>query len=152
MDAAPPAVAQLRPMPPPPGASAAPPPNPTAGATAATRAAVTGSALRITFPPGNAELSQAGTAAIRHLVGAAPAGGTTTFNVNAYAAATPGDPSDARRLSLSRGLAVRKALIADGVDSSRILVRALGSQAEHGPADRADVTLLGGNDPAVPQR
>ena len=44
-----------------------------------------------------------------------PSGGNTSFNVVAYAAGTPEDPSTARRLSLSRALAVRSALIADGV-------------------------------------
>ena len=54
-------------------------------------------------------------------------GDSTSFNVVAYAAGTPDDPSTARRLSLSRALAVRSALMADGVGSARIYVRALGA-------------------------
>jgi hypothetical protein len=56
----------------------------------------------------------------------------------------------ARRSSLARGLAVRGALIADGVSSTRIYVRALGSAAGGGPADRVDVTILGLSGAAVP--
>ena len=43
--------------------------------------------------------------------------------------------------------------MADGVPSSRIYVRALGGQAGDGPADRADVSVLGGNAaPAAPAK
>jgi outer membrane protein OmpA-like peptidoglycan-associated protein len=112
-------------------------------------------AVRLTFDPTQTELGPDGSAIIKQLVGRAPSNDNTTFNVLAYAAATPGDPSAARRTSLSRALAVRNALIADGVPSSRIYVRALGGQVGDGPADRADVSVLGTNaataDPAKPQ-
>jgi hypothetical protein len=73
----------------------------------------------------------------------------------AYAAGTPEDPSTARRLSLARALAVRSALIADGVSSTRIYVRALGAQpggalAGDAPADRVDLSVLGANAPSIP--
>ena len=74
-----------------------------------------------------------------------PAGDGTSFNVVAYAAGTPGDPSTARRLSLARALAVRSALMANGVGSSRIYVRALGASAGDETPDRVDVAVLGAN-------
>ena len=50
--------------------------------------------------------------------------------------------SAARRMSLSRALAVRSLLIEQGVRSTRIDVRALGVAKDGGPADRVDVLLL----------
>jgi len=85
------------------------------------------------------------------MVKSAPSGETTSFNVVAYAAGTPEDPSTARRLSLARALAVRSALIADGIASARIYVRALGAVAGDSEPDRVDLAVLGGNAPsAVP--
>ena len=63
----------------------------------------------------------------------------------AYAAGTPEDPSTARRLSLSRALAVRSALMADGVTSARIYVRALGATGGDEAPDRVDLAVMGGN-------
>jgi len=57
---------------------------------------------------------------------------------------TPGDKqSDARRLSLKRGLAVRAYLIGLGIDSRRIDVRALGGVTDTGASDRVDVAYSG---------
>ncbi len=102
----------------------------------------------MTFGSGQADLSPDSVAAIQALVRAAPAADTTSFNVVAYAAGSADDASTARRLSLSRALAVRSALIADGVASTRIYVRALGSVPGEEPGDRVDLTVLGGNAPA----
>jgi hypothetical protein len=104
--------------------------------------------LRVTFGGGQADLSPASAAAIHDLVQASPAGADTSFNVVAYAAGTPEDPSTARRLSLARALAVRSALIADGVSSSHIYVRALGAPDGDKTPDRVDLAVLGGNAPA----
>ena len=73
----------------------------------------------------------------------APPSDATTFNVLAYAPGKPDDPSTARRVSLSRAMAVRSALIADGVPSARIFVRAMGAQAGDGPPDRVDLSVTG---------
>ena len=72
---------------------------------------------------------------------------TTTFNVLAYAPGKADDPSTARRISLSRAMAVRSALVADGVPSARIFVRALGEQYGDGPPDRVDISVTGANAP-----
>jgi outer membrane protein OmpA-like peptidoglycan-associated protein len=106
--------------------------------------------LRVTFDAGATELGQADSESIKRFAAAAAAADTASFNVVAYAAGKPDDPSTARRLSLSRALAVRTALMAEGVPSSRIYVRALGAQAGNGPADRVDVSALGSNASASP--
>lgn len=59
----------------------------------------------------------------------------------AYAEGTEDEASKARRLSLSRALAVRSYLMNDGVRSTRIEVRALGHKVPDGPADRVDVVI-----------
>ncbi len=99
----------------------------------------------MTFGAGEADLSPASAAAIKGVVETAPAGDGTTFNVVAYAAGTPEDPSTARRLSLSRALAVRSALMADGVSSARIYVRALGAAGGDEAPDRVDLAVMGSN-------
>jgi len=64
------------------------------------------------------------------------------LQLKAYAGGTSDSSSSARRLSLSRALAVRSFLIETGVRSTRIDVRALGRAADAGPPDRVDMILL----------
>jgi outer membrane protein OmpA-like peptidoglycan-associated protein len=141
---APPDMVAVAPVPPPPPQATPPPPPPISeGATSA--ALTTSAGLRVTFGAGQADLSPASAEAIRTIVRSAPVGDTTSFNVVAYAAGTSEDPSTARRLSLSRALAVRSALMADGVASSRIYVRALGATGGDDTPDRVDLAVMGGN-------
>jgi outer membrane protein OmpA-like peptidoglycan-associated protein len=98
--------------------------------------------LRVTFGGGRADLNAATASAVRDLAHSAAEG--SSFNVTAYAAGTPDDPSSTRRLSLSRALAVRGILIAEGIPSVRIYVKALGAASPsiaEGPADRVDVAV-----------
>ncbi|MEO5335756.1 MAG: OmpA family protein [Magnetospirillum sp. WYHS-4] len=60
----------------------------------------------------------------------------------AYASGPAVTPSSARRLSLSRALAVRSLLIDNGVRSTRIDVRALGDKPAGEPANRVDVMIV----------
>ena len=46
-------------------------------------------------------------------------------------------------------MAVRSALVADGVPSARIFVRALGEQYGDGPADRVDIGVTGASSAAA---
>ena len=69
-------------------------------------------------------------------------------DIEAYASGTADDPSTPRRLSLERALAARAVLIHDGIDSTRIYARAMGTAAapasdpvRDGPADRLDITV-----------
>ncbi len=79
--------------------------------------------------------------AIRDLARSIPAPDANSVNVVAYAAGKPDDASTARRLSLSRGMAVRSVLLANGVPSAQIYVHALGASAPDGPADRVELTV-----------
>ncbi|HEY4173555.1 MAG TPA: OmpA family protein, partial [Rhodopila sp.] len=97
---------------------------------------------------GESDLSPESSASIKQLTASVKLGDLTTFNVLAYAPGKADDPSTARRVSLSRAMAVRSALVADGVPSARIFVRALGEQFGDGPADRADISVMGANAPS----
>lgn len=140
----PPAATPSAPEPVTPAVTAAPPPPPVS-ASSTTRAAETPAGMRLTFDPAATDLSTASIDAIKRFVGTAPNADSVSYNVLAYAAGKADDASVARRLALSRALAVRSALVAEGIPSSRIYVRALGTQAGGGPADRVDISLLGAN-------
>jgi outer membrane protein OmpA-like peptidoglycan-associated protein len=143
-----PDTASIAPIAPPPPAAGAPPPPPPVSEKAATAATPTTTGLRLTFAPGEADLSPDSSTSIKQLAAAAPTGDATTFNVLAYAPGKPDDPSTARRVSLSRAMAVRSALVADGVPSARIFVRALGEQYGEGPPDRVDLSVTRAGAPA----
>jgi outer membrane protein OmpA-like peptidoglycan-associated protein len=101
--------------------------------------------MQVTFSGEQAELSPDSVAAINTLVAGVTSKDTATFNVVGYAKGRNDDPSTARRVSLARALAVRGALMADGVASAHIYVRALGSQTDTEPTDRVDIAVMGGN-------
>jgi outer membrane protein OmpA-like peptidoglycan-associated protein len=103
------------------------------------------SPVRLVFPTGVSDLTSDDEAAIRVLAKSIPKPDVSSVNVVAYAAGKPDDPSTARRLSLSRGMAVRSVLLASGVPSGQIYVRALGAGAKDGPEDQVDliVTRIG---------
>ena len=154
-----PPPAAVIPPPAPDSAPMAPTPPPTISATAGTTLAALpqkeGQGVRLAFAPGDADLTQQTADAVKALVAAAPKSDLTTYNVMAYATGVPQDPSAARRLSLSRALQVRSALMAYGVPSTHIYVRAMGAQAGaqggpqgapqggEGPGDRVDVLVMG---------
>ncbi|MAF94806.1 MAG: lysophospholipase [Rhodospirillaceae bacterium] len=60
----------------------------------------------------------------------------------AYAGGKALSPSKARRMSLSRALSVRSFLIENGIRSTRIDVRALGSKTSEKPLNRVDVNIV----------
>ena len=60
----------------------------------------------------------------------------------AYAEGDQDTANKARRLSLSRALAVRAYLIDAKIQSTRMDVRALGNRAQEAPKDRVDVVLV----------
>jgi outer membrane protein OmpA-like peptidoglycan-associated protein len=97
--------------------------------------------IRLVFEGGHTDLTPDDEAEIKDLARAIPVPAASSINVLAYAAGRPDDPSTARRLSLSRGMAVRSVLLASGVPSAQIYVRALGSVATDGPADRVELVV-----------
>lgn len=138
----PPPAPVLAPLEPPPPKHPAPPPQPVpvvAGAMGEAMALPDG--LRLTFAAGSADLNPATDAALQKLAHEAAAKPDTTITVNAYAAGSPDDPSSPRRLSLTRALIARAVLLAEGIGSTRIFVRALGANIGDGPPDRVDVTV-----------
>jgi len=108
--------------------------------------------LRLTFGAGSADLNPETDGAIRALARSEPPD-RTTFSVAAHALPTPDDPSTARRLSLSRALAVRAALIESGIASPHIYVRALGGSEPPPPGvtpDRVDIVVTVASPAAAP--
>lgn len=99
--------------------------------------------VRLIFNGGATALSPADEAAIQALAHAIPTPTISSVSVVSYAAGKPNDPSTARRVSLSRGMAVRSVLMANGVPSSQIYIRALGAAAPDEPADRVELTVAG---------
>ncbi len=95
--------------------------------------------LRLTFASGSAELSGAAKKQLTDLAQNLALKSSKRVQLFAFAADSGGGASRARRLSLSRALAVRAFLIDQGVRSTRMDVRALGSKAGDGPADRVDI-------------
>lgn len=115
----------------------------TAGAAAGTVAAATGSgALSLAFAAGDASLAAPARARLEAFARALPpdeAG--ARILVAGYGADDGGDASRARRLALARAIEVRSVLLAQGVRSTRIDVRALGTPTDGSAPDRVDVTL-----------
>lgn len=121
----------------------APPPGPVAiAADAPGVASNITDGIRLTFGAGRAEMNQATADAVRGLARAIAAKGqpSATYTVTSLASGAADDSSAARRLSLTRGLAIRSLLINEGVVSTRIFVRALGLATDT-PADRTDIVV-----------
>jgi len=108
--------------------------------------------LRVTFGPGRAELNPKTAEAVRGLAQATAAKGQATaiFTVTSIASGNADDSSAARRLSLARGLSVRSLLIGEGVASTRIYVKALGTGTD-APPDRVDIIVGTAETPAPAQ-
>ena len=95
--------------------------------------------LRLVFDEGKADLGEAAKANLKDLAAALISDGNARVQLLAYASSADDSASRARRLSLSRALAVRAYLIDQGVRSTRMDVRALGNKSEGGPPDRVDI-------------
>ena len=102
-------------------------------------ATISGDTVAITFEKGGADLAENADGALTTVIAALEADANARLQLKAYADGSGGSASAARRLSLSRALAVRSYLIDSGVSSTRIDVRALGAKYESGPPDRVDV-------------
>jgi outer membrane protein OmpA-like peptidoglycan-associated protein len=127
--AAPPSQAMI-PAPRAPAPPVPPPAKPLGGEAAA----------RIVFTGDATELSSAAKGELDALVPRLAADEHLRVEVVGYAS-PGGDASQARRLSLSRALAVRTYLVDKGIKTTRVDVRALGSRPEGEPADRVDLLL-----------
>ena len=101
-----------------------------------------GETMRLLFDGDSAELAGDASEQLGGLAAQLAADENLRVQVKAYASGSGGSASTARRISLSRALAVRAHLIGEGVRSTRIDVRALGSKSEDGPTERVDVVLV----------
>ena len=95
--------------------------------------------MDILFASGTSDLSTEAKAQLDKLADNLKGDEKSRLQLLAYAAED--SPSKARRLSLSRALAVRSHLIAKGVRSTRIDVRALGDQIPGGEPNRVDLQV-----------
>jgi len=95
----------------------------------------------VMFEQGDPELTAQARQALARIATELAADETSRIQLNAYAAAQEDNPAGARRLSLTRALAVRKYLIEQGIRSIRMDVRARGSQTEGGSPERVDIVL-----------
>jgi len=93
----------------------------------------------IGFDKDSARLPDAARDTLAHLASRMTEDATLEVQLLAYAAGDEENASKARRLSLSRALAVRSFLIDQGVRSTRIEVRALGNKVPQGAPDRVDI-------------
>jgi outer membrane protein OmpA-like peptidoglycan-associated protein len=126
--------------PPPPAAAPAPSPAPQQTAQApAARAA--GALATLPFAAGASELTDQARAALGPVLEALRGDASARLQIQAFATGGDDQGGQARRLSLSRALAVRSHLIEQGIAATRMDVRALGRTAE-GPSDRVDILLV----------
>jgi outer membrane protein OmpA-like peptidoglycan-associated protein len=101
-----------------------------------------GRTLRIPFAAGETTLAKSAQEQLEGLAENLRSAENLRVQLLAYAAAEGVSPSKARRVSLSRALAVRSYLIESGIKTSRIDVRALGNKSTSGAPDRVDVEVV----------
>lgn len=104
--------------------------------------ATPGVALSVPFATGEADVAAEAQAPLSQLAASLGADEAVRIQLMAFADGTGTNVSQARRLSLTRALAVRAYLLQKGVRSTRIDVRALGAEAQGGAPDRVDVVVL----------
>ena len=94
----------------------------------------------IPFARGSENFSVDVTQMLDKLANTLEANGNVRVTLTAFAEVTEQTtPRDARRLSLSRALAIRDYLTTKGISSARIDVRALGANAPSGDPNRVDI-------------
>lgn len=105
--------------------------------------AVSGGKVIVSFKPGFSELDGPARRVLAALAQELVRS-NDRVQLKAYAGVNDGTPAEARRLSLSRALAVRSFLIEEGVRATRIDVRALGAPKDGSDPERVEVIRLGG--------
>jgi outer membrane protein OmpA-like peptidoglycan-associated protein len=105
-------------------------------------ARATGGALAtIPFAAGSPDLNDQGKATLATVLDTLKSDATARLQIQAFASGGDDQGGQARRLSLSRALAVRGQLIEQGIAATRMDVRALG-RTNDGPPDRVDILLV----------
>jgi len=98
--------------------------------------------IRIFFDAGSSDIPADARGQITAIANALANDPAQRLQLKAYAAASADSASLARRLSLTRALTVRSALIEQGVRSTRIDVRALGGKDAGDTPDRVDIFII----------
>ena len=129
----------LPPEPDPPAKAETPAETQTAALPPASETAGPQGSKRLIFAEGSADLDEAAKQVLRAAAETLKTDQNARVQLLAYASSDDDSASRARRLSLSRALAVRQFLIKEGIRSTRMDVRALGNKFEDGPADRVDI-------------
>jgi outer membrane protein OmpA-like peptidoglycan-associated protein len=133
-----PIVTKTEPPPPPPESlTSKPAVEPQTAALAP--APVLAEQIRVLFPDGSIELNDDARRRLSAVAMALQENTTLRIQILAYANSNADGTNRARRLSLSRALAVRAYLIEREVRATRMNVRALGDKTGDGPADRVDI-------------
>jgi outer membrane protein OmpA-like peptidoglycan-associated protein len=101
-----------------------------------------GSKMQVLFAPASARLEADGKTILGPLSAALAKDPKLRVELRAYARGNAGTVSQARRLSLSRALAIRSHLIKGGVRATRIDVRALGNKVPNGVPNRVDLLVF----------
>lgn len=135
-DIAPPPPVQAKP------AAAAPEPQRQASLPKPAAKQVAPGSSSVGFAAGEADLDAAGKAHLDAMANQLKAQTKIRMQLLAYAGGKNLSASKARRLSLSRALAIRSYLIGKGVRSTRIDVRALGNKVPAGRPDRVDLKIV----------
>ena len=116
-------------------------PATTSGLTPNPGSGVQGDGVQLLFDDGQSTFADRMVAPLRDLVKGLQKDENRRVQLLAYATSQEGNTSKARRLSLSRALAVREYLMAQSIVSTRMDVRALGDRSKSGPANRVDVMI-----------
>ncbi len=101
-----------------------------------------GRALQVVFGATASKLPAAAKTGLKALALKLKGKETLRLQLLAYAGGETLSSSKARRMSLSRALSVRSFLIENGIRSTRIDVRALGSKTTKKPLNRVDVNIV----------
>jgi len=120
-----------------PETTASPTPSAQSASRGDTAAAV--SEVQVLFSQDEAALSGPAKLALESVAQTMLANESSEVQLFAYAGQTNIDATQARRLSLSRAMAVRAYLIGKGVRPARMQVRALGNKTTGGSPDRVDI-------------
>lgn len=100
-----------------------------------------GNEFSIVFDEGAAELEAAEKELLTGIAARMARNQTARLQIRSYATAPGQREPDARRVALRRAVDMRRLLVEQGVRSTRIDVRALGT-ADAGPTDRVDLVLV----------
>jgi len=97
--------------------------------------------LTLEFDGASSELSDSTRQKLVNIVPHLTESDNRRLAVHAYASGEDGSKSSARRISLSRALAVRAFLMDNGVPPTRVDVRALGLETDRKPLERVDLVF-----------